>query len=162
SRPSVLNNEHNYNLQNQGWTSQQLWSTSATQGAGNFNFTVSGTSLTTAPGSYNFTVGTVSGAAPGQQVVLSVAGELQYSNNGNFYPSGFNNTVTLAGIVTAYTGGVMTVNITTGGTWFTLGNAQGISAIFTTTWFITESNVVNTINTFKSGVGVYPSNSDIW
>lgn len=158
ARPNTLNNEHNYNLQNQGWTAGVQWAAnSSTQ-----NFSVGGSTLSFNTGSYTFNVGLVNGVSAGQQVTLVVNGALSYINGGVGYTSGYTSSnYTIAGSVTSYSNPNMTINVTTApGVFQTIPGTIG--AILSVSWYIQESNVVNTINTFYSGVGVYPSNTDIW
>lgn len=121
NRPSTLTNEHEYNLENQGWTAGAAWSVSST------------TTNTIGTGTYNFTVPSgVANISNGQTVtVYTIVGAFPYP--------------VMSGTVTGYTGTTLTLNITsTQGTFsgsfsdWTISETQ--SAGFLTTWFSSEGN----------------------
>lgn len=173
SRPTSLTAFHNYNLQNQGWTSGTLWSGSqaltqppTTLFPGpNLGVSFSGSTASSTTGNVNFTVqANIAGVAVGQPVTLNWSGNITLSNGGQFYSSGLS-LGPATGSVISYTAatGAMTVNIAAPGASFTFsgydGGIVGCAALSVT---ISLSNSLNTINTWQTAVGNYPSNADIW
>lgn len=120
TRPTSLNQEHTYNLANQGWITSPAWAASTAP------INISGT------GSYNFTVAAGLSVINGQQVVGSAP-------NSNGYASG---------TVTGYSGTILTINITsftpplgvpgfgTGISWYFTPTSTG----YVSTWFSAEGN----------------------
>ena len=133
TRPTSLTNEHNYNLQNQGWTNNPSW----TAGASN-NWTI-GT------GSEAFTVASgITGISGGQ----SVTGKA-------FIPSlGVNSS--FSGTVTSYAGTTLTINVTT------VDQYNGYIVSGNITISSINTSLISTWNTGASSIGGYPSNADVW
>jgi hypothetical protein len=156
-RPTVLNNEHNYNLQNQGWTDASAWTASETNVE---NFTVSGpnVSITIATEAFH-NVGSGLSISVNDPVSITVSGSLLYNNNGTVYGSGYS--ITAAGVVTAYSGTTLTINVTSSTTFTVPG--QSTSGPSNASWtFSKDSSITNTIGTWNTALANYPSNTDIW
>lgn len=133
TRYSTLTLEHLYNMQNQGWTQGAQWSATAPE-----------VLIWPFGGSTTFTVASGLAATVGQLV----GGTTSFTGLG---PIGF------SGIITAYVGTVMTINITS-----SYGSVGAGSSIFpTATWTIVPTNI-GYITTWFTAVGNYPSNSDVW
>ncbi len=148
TRPSTLTAQHQYNLQNQGWTQGNTW-----EGFANNNVLI-GT------GSKTFTIGTVTGVTVGQQisVKLNVFDPLLGQTTSSYGQ-------VMAGVITGYSAGVLTatINQTSGGL---DGGVYGLTSgqnypRYTYIWDIVPFNV-GYINTFFTAVGSYPSNADVW
>lgn len=133
NRPVASNGVHSYNLQNQGWTSGPTW-------VANYSDT-----FHVALGSHAFTVPSgLVGITNGTAVLIT-------SLTAPFViPSGAQ---IASGTVTSYAGTTLTVNIGT-----IYGSYTGFDS---TSGFVSPVNVGN-ITTFKSVIGVYPSNADVW
>lgn len=163
-RPSADSGEHFYNLLNQGWTSGALWSTGSNQSPLYANLSFGGINVTVNLGSTTFTVGAnVAGITVGQAVVMGYSGSLQYQNGCAFYTSGY--TITgVQGIVTAYTPatGVITINITVGGQFTQVASDHGIVGLFSESVSVSVNAGINTISTWNTKIGNFPSNADIW
>lgn len=129
SNPTI---EHIYNLGNQGWTSQPPW------------FAVSGSSIAVGIGSKVFTV------PSGMTVTV---GDIANIALGGPAPPLVTGQILMAGVVTAYSGTNLTINVTSD-----LGAAEGLSFA---NWLINSSTHGQT-STWFSALGVYPSNSDVW
>ncbi len=161
TRPTTLSNEHSYNLQNQGWTNNNLWSTNSTSP----NLTIAGSSLSLAglPASFTWTVATGLTITNGTAVNLGWSCPIVYTAVGD---GTYNTTATgtAVGTVTSYVSGtgVLTLNVTAQ-TPFNLGSgASGINSKGTEVWSFRASNLISTISTFFTAVGNYPANADIW
>ncbi len=145
NRPATLTDVHKYNLVNQGWTSGANW-TATTNNAVNLQL-----------GSTSFT-GVQSGLSVinGQAVSISFPG---YNTAGRFYFL-----VNATGVVTAYTGTTLTVNVNSI-SGYPAGTGAGIypsgANIGQPGWSITSTNT-GYINTFFTSQGSYPSNADVW
>ncbi len=139
SRPATLSAEHNYNLNNQGWTSGNAW------------FTTSSTPVS--PGgmsSIAFTVASTTGISGGDTVNI-------YSTDPFSTGQVASNVVVLAGTVASIVSSVVTVTITYdyGGTWSTgTYGARGV-------WNLVQTNLGH-ITLWHSDIGNYPSNADVW
>lgn len=153
-RPQTLTAEHNYNLQNQGWTGAPAWTATAT----NNILSEGGCPL----GNQTFTVASgISGISNGQYVTLT------WSNNYEYYNSvaqQYGDTVaygTATGTVVSYSGTSLVIDV---GTTTNIGSSYqaeyvaSVSSAFT----ITPGQTANTINTWYTDLANYPSNSDIW
>lgn len=174
-RPSSLTNEHSYNLQNQGWTGGTPWT-----GSLQVPFTGIATTAGTITGS---TAGTGFNATPtvGSQWVIPITTESAHTlTNGNTikctfnvyqFSGGFNHTVNALGSVTNYAATSVTLNIfaydAADTTWpigydFYKDNVQLPGVYFP--HYDVNMQLANTgfINTWKTQIGNYPSNSDIW
>jgi hypothetical protein len=160
-RPSMLVDEHNYNLQNQGWTNSSTWTTNSN--TSNLFFQASGAqadllNFNTTPVSETFTVASGLTVSPGTQVNInwSVGVTYQSPGDGNYFTtlSG-----TAQGNVTSYSGTSMVINVTQS----TVAGAGGtLVGSGTQTFTIASTNLLSTINTWHTQIGNYPSNSDIW
>jgi hypothetical protein len=166
-RPTTLTFEHNYNLQNQGWTGSSVWS--ASSNTANLFFSNNGGGscsllpLTTPQPATaeTFTVASGLSVTLGTPVSIkwSVPVIYQATSDGD-YSYTINGTAT--GNVTAYSGTSMTINVVTS-TSFSFGpGSAGLVSTGTQTFSISSSNVVNTISTWNTQIGNYPSNADVW
>jgi hypothetical protein len=160
-RPTTLIDEHNYNLQNQGWTNSSTWSTSST--TPNLFFQTPGAqadllNFNSTPVSETFTVAAGLVVTLGTQVNIGWSVPVTYQSPGD---GNYNTTLTgtAVGNVTAYSGTSMTINVTSS----TISGAGGsLVSHGSQSFTIASSNLINTINTWFSQIGNYPSNSDIW
>lgn len=125
-RPSVLSIPHQYNLNNQGWTSGAGWGSNCT------------TAVPATLGSHVFVIDAGLPVVIGQQVAMAD-------------PSAY-----LAGTVTAYSGTNLTVNV------FSTSNPGAFLGNSGTGIYSVASLNTSLIDTFKSALGIYPSNADIW
>ena len=157
-RPNTLNNEHKYNLINQGWTQGSAWNaTGVGDGSGNipkvggfFTVNISSQSNTTA-------------VTPGStiQILISQAAKTG-SNNNNL-----NGSVTLVGTVTSYSTpfSSLTIGITSNSNpdlkamGFWSGGNFGSTPLESLSLTLTN---VGFINTWFGALANYPSNADIW
>jgi hypothetical protein len=133
SRPATLTDEHNYNLQNQGWINNPGWSVASNtsftmpSGAGNVTITVA-TGLTAISAGQSFNM-------------LGTLNNPPYFTGNRYY-----------GTVVSYTSGtgVLILHVT---------NGDSEPIISSTTTEINNS----LITTWNSQIpGTYPSNADIW
>lgn len=135
ARPSSLTGEHQYNLQNQGWTSGP---SVVTRNTSSVVLQIGSVSIQVPSG--------LSGFSSGVQVSLIGIG---------FWSGGYNANFTAQATVTSYSGTTLVVNIYTtswpGGTMSCTANGVVISTVNT-----------SQISTWFSDVGNYPSNADIW
>ena len=161
TRPTDLIPEHNYNLQNQGWTQGTPWTAS------------SSTSQTTLPQgcllpvvnnvqqAENLTWTVPSGlvVSLGQQVNINWTINYTYQSpgDGNYNAQA---TGTAIGSLSAYSGTSMTVFVTSSTTWNT-GNGTLVST-GAQSYTISSSSLGNTIDTWHTQIGNYPSNGDVW
>lgn len=166
-RPTTLTNEHNYNLQNQGWVGNPVWTAVAVQ---NSVSVVNVNQLGLAVGAAAFTVATgLVGVTPGQTVTVYWNGNVQLfqvssGNSGEYGISGY-----ALGTVVSYAGSSILLNITSNAGSFNIPTGYNYQGnIGSQNWTIEPGAVQNTINTFKNGsgqitgIGFYPSNADIW
>ena len=169
-RPTDLTAEHQYNLQNQGWTGAPTWNASASfsqnpnSGANPFgNLFIPtfglGNQVGTISGPASFTVQSgLSGVVVGQQVSLNWSASV-------LQVGGSITTITISGeaqgLVLSYSGTNLNVEITTNQGYQSPASKE-VFGIGTVTWSITPGVSANTVNTFKSDIGLYPSNTDIW
>ena len=170
-RPASLTAEHQYNLQNQGWTGQPTWT--ATQifsqdpnqigvnpfGNLQINTPAVGNTVSTLSGPVIFNVQTgLTGVTVGQEVTLSWTASL-------FVAAGSLSHITESGsaqgLVVSYSGNVLTIEVTTNQGYFSPAN-QEVLSVSSVSWSIFPGVSNNTITTFKSDIGLYPSNTDIW
>lgn len=161
-RPTSLTNEHNYNLQNQGWTNNNTWTTSSTT-ANLFSFGNNISLLPSggAPTSETFTVASgLTGVNLGTPVNItwSASVVVQSPGDGN-YGGTANGTAT--GNVTSYTGTTMVINVTSS-TVYNPSPGTLVAGPSGQQFTIAASNLVNTINTWHTQIGNYPSNADVW
>lgn len=133
-RPLSLTTIHNYNLQNQGWTSGQPWTANSTD------------SQTDGPlGARVWTVQTgLTGITPGQ--IVTVKGTITGDYRGLY--------CLLAGTVTSYTSGTgaLVMNIT---------SDFASTPTNYDNWTFTPTNT-GYITTWQTAEGNYPSNADVW
>lgn len=142
-RPGALSAEHQYNLQNQGWTQGSAWIANSTTMAIPFN-----TPMTFSLGNTSFTVASgITGISNGQAVTVS----------GYIFTNGTHVNINASGIVNSYSGTTLVINITSSSS--SSGTPWSIGA--TEAWTITPSNT-GYISTWFSAVGNYPSNADVW
>lgn len=155
-RPLTLSSAHLYNLLNQGWTQGAIWNNS-------LSITVTGAVNGTSPaynilhpalGTFSFTVASGLSVVVGQNVIGH--------RNIGFKPAGIGSWYSLndsafSGIVTAYSGTTLTIAISTVGSQWT-GNGTDLvnhgCFIFPTS--------TGYIDGWKTAIGTYPSNSDVW
>lgn len=170
NRPTSLTASHNYNLRNQGWTSNTLWSSSGTSPPNTLNFgglTVSANTITLNTGSTAFIIDpNIVGISVGQSVNLNYGGSANYLENGlTFRTTGWqiNNA---QGTVTAYTPatGNVTINIVNAGsaTFSPSGGAITGLTIVTEVVSVSVTSNINTISTWNTALGNFPSNADVW
>lgn len=138
-RPSVLTQEHLYNLINQGWTQGSPWvATSA-----------SSPPAVASSGLLSFTVSAgIAGVVIGDQVSITTTQDF-YTGSG-FIAAG---TPVMAGVVSSYVANTLNINIT-GSLLMAVGSLLGPYKIF--------AYNKGYINTWQAGLGNYPSNSDVW
>lgn len=125
--------EHQYNLQNQGWTSGFDW------------IGTSATSIALIVGSMSFT--TQSGLA------ITVGDQVSGSAFNPYPNTGPTTTMLFTGQVTAYSGTGLTINVQSINTPY--------NGFVFTTWTI-QSNGEGFIGIFHEDTQVFPSNSDVW
>lgn len=165
-RPTTLSTEHNYNIQNQGWTS------------GNSVFTSSQSSVFSGGGSRTFSVGSGLSFTNGEIVSCSSYINWYYDNgNGNkqYQATSY---CTLTGTVTSYSGTTLVLNVygvsltgstSPGGSISNNYGGNGVTFIqiapnyflIEFPWSISSVNT-STITTWLSDEGNYPSNADVW
>lgn len=137
-RPTSLNQEHLYNLTNQGWTAGNPWQSGST------------TLIYSNLGSSTFIVATGLTITNGDTVLIE--NNHQASPGGIFQVAG---TVVMTGTVTSYTSisGTLVINVTyVNPTWSGSGYGD---------WIIVPTNH-GYISTWNSAEGNYPSNADVW
>lgn len=132
-RPQTLTAEHLYNLTNQGWVAGNAWSLPS----------VSPFVVGLGPKTFSVQSG-VTAVTLGQQVRVYYAG--------NPFP-GLGNTYLMIGTVTAYSGGGITINVTTA--------VDDTAGFVLADWIISPSSV-GYIDTWHDALQNYPSNSDVW
>jgi len=135
-RPNALTDPHFYNLQNQGWTIGNPWTST------------SGTSYTLGTlGNSTFTISTGLTISSGTTVTVYYEGSNTFGITTGQGAS--------SGTVVSYTSstGALVINVTT---ILTLGFSETLN-----NWLIVPSSTGN-INTFQSAAAVYPSNADVW
>lgn len=156
TRPVALSPEHQYNIQNQGWTSpDKIWAGVAATG---------NTLHATIGASENYNIATGLSIANGTVVYINI-----YGAGTEFFTGGLNVTPAATGIVTGYNSGtgVLTVQYNyvdpPHAGFIFIVNTSGAGAGFTdcTEILIYPVNLGN-INAFFSFAGVYPSNADVW
>lgn len=140
-RPGTLTTEHNYNLQNQGWTLGQAWSATSTDGQ---------TAQPTGPRFWN--VSAVGTPSPGQ--VVNVRGTI---------PGNATDYCELSGTVTSFAAGVLTLNVYS--VYTTLLGSQFSSWTFTptntgyiSTWLAAENSYPSNADVwwrFRNASGVF-------
>lgn len=157
-RPTALTNEHNYNLQNQGWTSAPSWT--ATSNNVTYTVTSSPGAVFLSTGSHSFTVAAGLTISGGTQVSWSSSAVWPGQNTADGSFGVWNTNGSGAGVVTSYSGTTLVVNITSSSN----NLATGVNVQSVQSWQVSISSgiVNNTISTFQSAVGSYPSNADIW
>lgn len=165
-RPTTLTNEHNYNLQNQGWAGSPIWSAVAVQ---NSIAVLSGTTtLGLTPGAAGFNVATgLVGIIPGQVVTIYWSGLIRLFLNGAHGIYGASGVA--SGTVVSYSGSSLLLSATGNPQPYQIPSGAGYEgADGNQNWAVQPGAVQNTINTFKNGngaitgIGFYPSNADIW
>jgi len=156
-RPTSLSNEHSYNLQNQGWTDVTGWTTS---GPTLENLVFSGPTASIQTGIVAFhNVGIGLAIAINDPVSITVSGVLSYTNGGENYSQGYG--LSGSGVVTAYSGTTLTINVTSQSGFTVPGDTIG--AISTIAWnFSKDASITNTVGTWHSALSNYPANTDIW
>jgi len=144
-RPTALNSEHQYNLQNQGWTSAAAWVANSTT-------IVTGTigpNISVPIGLVTFSVQAgISGVSIGQSVVVS--GIAHASTGGATFP------LTAAGLVNSYSGTTMVLNVSSASS-----VAISDNIINAENWTI-QPPTTGQISIWHTAIGNYPSNSDVW
>jgi hypothetical protein len=136
TRPLTLSNEHLYNLTNQGWVAGNAWGTA------------SSSTVQVQIGLANFTVAASLPVTLGQSVYCV--------NTVTAFPGGFPigaGSIIMSGVVTAYSGTSMTINVTS--------TLPAFGSSFWSNWDIFPYNE-GLINTWHTDIGNYPSNSDVW
>lgn len=139
-RPTVLSDEHLYNLQNQGWTTSPTWSALSTSPVQKLH---TGVETFTVPASLAVSLGDV----------VSVSGYYTFINAvGN--PQ--NEPMTASGIVNNYSGTTLTLNLSSAST-----PVFSFSAV-SCNWTIIPANPGGQTTIWHSAISNYPSNSDVW
>lgn len=167
SRPLTLSSEHNYNLQNQGWTGAPLWTaTSSRTGAntlgqfnsgGNSGWNMSPSNVNTNIG---FTVASGLSISNGTAVTITVA-VTALATDGLVRQSTSNGTCT--GTVTSYSGTTLTIFInSTASVNFPYDGSFAYLSISGEFYTIAPVSNTNTISAWQSAIGNYPSNVDVW
>jgi len=137
TRPSTLSDPHNYNLQNQGWTSGGAWASNS--------FT---TNTLNATGLYTFTVDAGLAISPGDSMRIDIT-------RSPYFPV----TGCAAGIVSSYVGTTLIVNLNA------ITNDPTIKGVTQPTfggfWTLSETNK-GFIDTWFTAITNYPSNADVW
>ena len=156
-----LTNEHNYNLQNQGWVGTPPWTAQGSQ----VGFVgIIGSNQLGIPGGGNaFTVPAgLTGTSPGQVITLFWSGTIDMqAPNGSQGDYGASGQAT--GTLVSYSGTTMLLNITANTQPYNIpAGYHFISFVGATNFAIQPGAVQNTISTFKTATGFYPSNADIW
>lgn len=145
-RPSTLTVEHNYNLQNQGWTSGAPWS-GVDSTTGSHGWPPQGsTGIVLNINSQTNTTSIVNGS------IIQCSGTGVWDNGINFFPQSFQLQVTsYVTPFTTVTGNIISTNYPGG---------SGIGVVNQTY----NMQLVNLgfIQTWLSAIGNYPSNSDVW
>lgn len=175
-RPATLSTEHNYNIQNQGWTTGNSWDTTSV------------TSILGVTGTYDFTVAAAIANVSGGDVYTGTANIQIYSEDFQSAPGIFLTTLycTISGTVTSYVGTDLKLSVNSvsysgnfsgagtstphnfggdGSTWqvnppnplWTEGNTLWQYSV----WTFSSLNT-STITTWNSAEGNYPSNADVW
>src|SRR5882762_39382 len=134
NRPPTLNAEHQYNLQNQGWTSGSAWIANSTT---SFNPPYTGTKAFTVPSGLTI--------AGGDTVNIYDTGQYAYLLGG---------AVAITGTVSSYVGTTLTITITfaQGAPWGNLPHSS---------WQLQQTNLGH-ITSWFTAIGNYPSNADVW
>lgn len=141
-RPTSLNAEHQYNLQNQGWTSAAPWAANSTTVAA----TQTGSTVSLPLGLITFTVQAgLTTPTAGQGV--SVSGTIASIGS-----------ITAAGIVNSYSGTSLAINVSSSSSF----NVGGPSTLTPQNWIISPTVAGGQINIWHSAIGNYPSNADVW
>ena len=160
-RPSTLNNEHNYNLQNQGWVGIPTWTAIA---SANLITVINGTQLGLAGGNVAFTVPSgLSSVTVGQIVSVFWNGyiglyQVSSGNHGQYFIGG-----EAQGTVVSYLGTTLTIDINGNNQVYSIPSGYNYTGtIGNQTYSIQPGAVQNTIGTWHTAEGNYPSNSDIW
>jgi hypothetical protein len=164
-RPTMLTNEHNYNLQNQGWTNAVTWTTSSTT-PNLFESAGGGGSLSLLPfppvaTNETYTVASGLTVTPGTQVNINWTASVFYNAAGDgTYFTGMSGNA--QGNVISYSGTTMVINVIAASVASLGTGSGGIVSVSNQSFTITSSNLINTISTWKTQIGNYPSNADIW
>lgn len=136
-RPSTLSLQHQYNLQNQGWTQGSAW-TATSADSKLYSSLVVGTNIT-----WTVAAG-ITGISNGQTCV--VYGYTQF---------GSSTYVGISGTVISYSGTSLTIHILS-----LQGNYTGTFPFIN--WTINLTSNSGYISTWFSVEGNYPSNADVW
>ena len=137
-RPLTLTSTHQYNLQNQGWTSGGAWTATSTTLMYNVSPIASGTFAYTIAAGLTITPGTV----------VNMVETTFYS------PGGQGSYLLGRGIVVSYSGTTLTMTVTPQGGMPPGGNTPMF-------WTFTPVNI-GYINKWFTDTGRYPSNADVW
>jgi hypothetical protein len=164
-RSQTLTAEHNYNLQNQGWTKGALWSVSVPYLTNGPLFIEDISTHVILPiTNYTFTI--PSGLTIVNGTPVSISAPITFvglDSQGDIVP--VSNTFTGLATVVSYTGTSLVLSLDTvlEFTWpygiFNTGpNPQSTGG----TWNLSSSNQVDLIDTWFTAEGNYPSNADVW
>jgi hypothetical protein len=146
-RPLSLSAEHEYNLENQGWTIGEGWSAT------------SSTIITLSPGSYALSLTGIQGTPNLGDQFFGYIG----FHGSNGHSGGAGADVTIVGTVAGYVPGVsLTVGITTLAFQNPAYAGLPSSVLPDGPGIIINQASAGLINTWHSAIGNYPSNSDIW
>lgn len=137
TRPATLSRNHQYNLQNQGWTSGNAWAATATN---NISITNGQVGFTVASGITGITNG----------AIVTISGPANFGGN----------TITASGTVTSYSGNTLVINVTSSNSSST-GQAWTITPLgvgYLSAWFAVEGNYPSNADVwwyFKNPNGVF-------
>lgn len=139
TRPTTLNNEHLYNLSNQGWTNNAAtWSATSTSAI--------------IPHSGIVSFGVSSGMAVGIGDVVTIYIPVDTTPGGVFVAAG---TTIMTGVVSSYIGTTLTINVNfVYPPWNTGSTAAS--------WVLFPTNIHGNLNAWFATTGNYPSNADVW
>lgn len=173
-RPGSLTAEHQYNLENQGWTGAPAWSVQIDVSNSDFAdyFTCpTEQELELNPTTLTFTVASGLSIESSQVVSLSwnVAALFVYNTNGGLHGQLlYNQSSSATGSVVSYSDTTLKIDVTNTIP-ITYSSFQIVSTSVValgypegTTISITPGVVNNSIQTFFSDIGVYPANCDVW
>lgn len=145
-RPTALTTEHQYNLQNQGWTSASTWTATSSSIVAQISagpvwvMPISLVTFTVASGIVGITVGqSVNWTSTGNQAGIGLAINLSGT-----------------GLVNSYSGTTLVLNVTSSSAF------PAASATLSSETTTISPPTAGQITTWHSAIGNYPSNADVW
>jgi hypothetical protein len=170
TRPATLSNEHNYNLQNQGWTETAGWAAASNPAA-----IIGSTSNNNVVWFYNLPSGNYSFAnvasaitptpTVGQTWQGSIHILISYFNGGHVLTTNQALDVAIMGTVVSYSGTTLVLNIPIAislPTGYAFDFPHTIATITAEAAGFQQTNVGSKITTWNTAIKNYPSNADIW